>query len=72
MYFQLLPAISWGLVTVCMQPSKLDKKIQKVYKKALPFLGVNCMIKQEWRTLPEMYQGLTLPNFPLVALAMKV
>ncbi len=26
MYFQLLPAILWGLVTVCMQPSKLDKK----------------------------------------------
>jgi hypothetical protein len=32
MYLQLLPAISWGLVTVCMQPSKLDKKIHKVYE----------------------------------------
>jgi hypothetical protein len=72
MYFELFPAISWGLITVCMQPSKLDRKIQKVYEKALPFLGVNCKIKRESRTLPEMYQGLALPNFPLVALSEKV
>jgi hypothetical protein len=56
---------------VCNRQSWI-RKIQKVYKKALPFLGVNCKIKQEWRTLPEMYQGLVLPNFPLVALAKKV
>jgi hypothetical protein len=72
MYFQLFSAISWGLVTVCMQPSKLDRKIQKVYEKALPLLGVKSKIKREWRTLPEMYQGLTLPNFSLVALSEKV
>jgi hypothetical protein len=52
--------------------TKADKKFQKVYKKALPFLGVSCKINQEWRTLPEMYQGLALSNFPLVALAKKV
>jgi hypothetical protein len=71
-YFQLFPAISWGLVTVCMQPAKLNKKLQRVYKRALPFLGVNWKIKQEWRTLLEMYQGLSLPNFPLMALSEKV
>jgi hypothetical protein len=54
-----------------MQPAKLDKKLQKVYERALPFLGVNCKIEQEWRALLEMYQGLPLPNFPLVALAEK-
>ena len=62
----------WGLVTVCMSPSKLDVKFQKVYKKALPFLGVNCEIKRKWQTLPEMYQGLGLPNFLLVALSSKI
>ncbi len=43
-YLQLFPGMSWGLVTVCMSPSKLDAKFQKVYAKALPFLGVNCKI----------------------------
>jgi hypothetical protein len=50
LYFQLLPSISWGLVTVCMQPATLDKKFQWVYAKALPFLSVNCKMKREWRT----------------------
>jgi hypothetical protein len=71
-YLQLFLAIFCGLVTVCMPPSMLDKCFQKVYKKALLLLGVNCKIKQEWRTLPEKYQGLAMPNVPLVALAEKV
>ena len=44
-YLQLFPALSWGIVTVCMLPKKLDTKFQQVYEKALPFLGVNCKIK---------------------------
>jgi hypothetical protein len=71
-YLQLFQEISWGLVTVYMPPSMLDKCFQKVYKKALPLLGVNCKIKREWRTLPKKYQGLAMPNVPLVALAEKV
>jgi hypothetical protein len=71
-FFQLFPAICWGLVTVCMKPALLDKKFQKVYAKALPYLGVNCKIRREWRSLPEMYQGLALPNFPLIALSEKL
>ena len=71
-YLQLLPGVSYGLVTVCMPPRKLDSSFQRVYAKALPFLGVNCKIKREWRTLPEMYQGLGLPNFPLITLASKI
>jgi hypothetical protein len=54
-----------------MPPSTLHKCFQKVYKKLLPLLGVNCKIKQEWRTLPEKYQG-AMPNIPPVALAEKV
>jgi hypothetical protein len=71
-YLQLFPGNSWGLVTVCIHPKKMGKSFQRVYKKTLPFLGVNCKIKKEWRTLTEIYQGLSLPNFPLVALAEKV
>jgi hypothetical protein len=55
-----------------MPPLTLDKCFQKIYKKALPLLGVKCKIKREWRTLPEKYQGLAMPNVPLVALAEKV
>jgi hypothetical protein len=57
---------------VCMPPKQLDGCIQRFYAKALPFLGVNCKIKKECRTLPEMYQGLALPNLPLVALSDKI
>ncbi len=70
-YLQLFPGILWGLVTVFILPIKLDKSFQRVYKKALPLLGVNCKIKKEWRTLPEMYQGLALPNILLVVLLEK-
>jgi hypothetical protein len=69
---QLFPAISWGLVTVCLPPRKLDTMYQRLNEKALLLLGVNRKIKKEWRTLPEMYQGLALPNFPLIALAEKI
>ncbi len=55
-----------------MLPVKLDKSFQRVYEKALPLLGVSCKIKKEWKSLPEMYQGLALPNFHLVALLEKV
>jgi hypothetical protein len=71
-YMQLFPAICWGLVMVCMHPRKLDTMIQRVYAKALPFLGVLCKIKKEWCTLPEILQGLALPNFPLIALSKKI
>ena len=55
-----------------LQPKKLDAMIQRVYARALPHLGVNWNIKKEWRTLPKRYQGLALPNFPLIALSEKV
>jgi hypothetical protein len=42
------------------------------YEKALPSLGVNRKIKKQWQTLPEMYQGLSLLYFPLIAMAEKV
>jgi hypothetical protein len=71
-YLQLFPALSWGLVTVCMPPKKFNAKFQWVHEKALPFLSVNCKIKQEWRTLPEQYQGSGMPNMPLLAIQVKL
>jgi hypothetical protein len=71
-YLQFFSGITRCLVTVCMLPVKLDKSFQRVYEKALPLLGVSCKIKKEWKSLPEMYQGLALPNFHLVALLEKV
>ncbi len=71
-YLQLYPEMSWGLVTICMPPKKFDVKIQGVYERALPFLGVNCKIRWEWRTLPETYQGLGMPNMPLISLLEKI
>jgi hypothetical protein len=59
-------------MTTRMHPKKLDTQVQCIYAKALPFLGVNGNIKREWRTLPEQYQGLGMPNMLLVALADKL
>jgi hypothetical protein len=73
---EFLPStISWNLVgfSDCLHvANQVDKSFQRVYEKALPLLGVNCKIKKEWGTLPEMYQDLALPNTPLVALLAKV
>ena len=69
---QLVHGLSWGLVTVILPPATLDYLIQKLYFKALPLLGVNRCITKEWRCLPEMFQGLGLPNFVIRALADKI
>jgi hypothetical protein len=71
-YLQLYPHISWGLVTTCMQPKKLDTHVQCIYAKAPSFLGVNGNIKKEWRSSPEQYEGLGMSNIPLAALAEKL
>ena len=64
--------MSWRLDTICMPPKKFDAKIQRVYAWALPYLGVNRNIKREWRTLPETYHGLGMPNMPLLSLSEKI
>ena len=70
---QLYPAtISWGLVTTVLPLATLEKKVQALYYKALPLMGINGNIKKEWWSLPTMYQGLGLPSFLLVALSKKI
>ena len=38
----------------------------------MPLLGVTRNISKAWRTLPERYQGLGLPDFKVHALSKKV
>jgi hypothetical protein len=71
-YMQLYPAIFWGLVTTVLLPATIEKKVQALYLKSLPLMGINGNIKNEWQLLPTMYQGLGLLCFTLVALAKKI
>ena len=70
-FLQLYPGILWGLVLV-IPPLELESMMRKLYHRALSILDVNRNITTEWRMLPEMYQGLGLPNFTVHAFAKKV
>ncbi len=39
--FQLFMAMSWGLVAVVLPRTQLEKMMQNLYFKLLPYLGVN-------------------------------
>jgi hypothetical protein len=69
---QLYPGMSWGIATVVLSPQELYLVTKPVYYKCLPFLGVQCHIELPWRTLPECYQGIGLPNFSLISLSAKL
>ena len=71
-FMQLYPGMLWGLVSVVLSPLKLNEMMQKLYYKILPILGINCCITKAWRMLPEIYQGLGLLNFVVIAFAAKV
>jgi hypothetical protein len=69
---QLYPVMSWGIATVVLSPQELYLVTKPVYYKCLPFLGVQRHIELPWRTLPECYQGIGLPNFSLTSLSTKL
>ena len=71
-FAQILPGINWGLVATVLHPQALQDAYQSFYYKLLPILGVNRNIGKEWRTLPERYQGLGLPDFEVHALSKKI
>jgi hypothetical protein len=54
--------ILYGAVTLSHPPALLDKAFQSIYYKLLPAMGVNRCITKSYRMLPEIYQGLALPN----------
>ena len=69
---QLYPGMSWGIATVVLSPQEIYSVTKPVYYKCLPFLGVQRHIELPWRTLPECYQGIGLPNFSLISLSAKL
>ena len=71
-FLALYPGMSYGLESVLIAPKELDDKMQALYYKILPVLGVNRNISKEWRTLSERFQGLGLPNFVVDCLAAKL
>jgi hypothetical protein len=54
-----------------MQPKKLDVQVQCI-RKSFFFPWGNGNVKREWRTLPEQYQGIGMPNIPLATLVEKL
>ena len=71
-FAQLLPGINVGPVAVVLTPKAFQKYYQDFHYKILPLLGVSRNIGKEWKTLPERYQGLGLPDFEVHALSKKV
>jgi hypothetical protein len=64
--------MTWGLAAVVLSSRELFAATRPVYFKCLPLLGVQSHIKLLWRTLPEVYQGIGLPNFALHSFAAKL
>jgi hypothetical protein len=69
---QLYPGMIWGLATVVLLAQELFATTRPMYFKCLPLLNVQSHIELPWRTLPEAYQGIGLPNFALHSLAAKL
>ena len=69
---QLYPGMAWGLVSVVLAPKELNDTMQTLYAKILPLLCINRCITDAWRMPPEMYEGIGLPNFVVVAFATKI
>lgn len=59
-------------MAVILTAKELQKSYQDLYYKMLPLLGVNRNIDKEWRTLPERYQDLGLPDFEANAFSKKM
>lgn len=55
--FQLKPKIEWGLVCLNLTPMKVEEEKASVYCSFLSALKANWNITEEFRDLPEMYQG---------------
>jgi hypothetical protein len=64
--------MTWGLATVVLSSRELFAATRPVYFKCLPLLGIQSHIELPWRTLPEAYQGIGLPNFAFHSLAAKL
>jgi hypothetical protein len=57
---------------VVLSSRELFWAAKPVYFRCLPLLGVQRHIELSWRTRPEAFQGVGLPNFALLSLALKL
>jgi hypothetical protein len=64
--------MAWGLSTVVLSSKEFALATKPVYFKCLLLLGVQQHIELPWRTLPESFQGIGLPNLALHSLASKL
>ena len=69
---QLHNVMSYGLGEVIIPPKRLKKLMHALYYWILPILNINRFITREWRTLPERYQELGLPEWGGDCLAAKI
>ena len=69
---QLVPRMKYGIECLLATPSELSEEMRKVMYRVLPHLGVNRNFKTEFCTLPRMFQGLGLVDWPVEKLAADV
>ena len=69
---QLIPGMSWGLLSTIISPKKLNDAIGSLYFKILPMLRVNRNITKEWHTIPPRFQGLGMPDFVVMSFGCQV
>ena len=71
-HMQLIPGMSWGLLSAIISPKDLNDAIGSLYFKILPLLRVNRNITKAWRTIPQRFQGLGMPDFVVMSFACQV
>jgi hypothetical protein len=71
-YLQLYPGMAWGLSMVVLMSKEFFLATKPFFFMCLPLLGVQCHIELPWCTLPESFQGISLPNLALHSLVSKL
>jgi hypothetical protein len=67
--YMLIARMRYGIECVLATPSELSTEMRKILYRCLPCLGINRNYKTEFCTLPRMYQGLELVDWPIEKLA---
>ncbi len=71
-YLQLYPGMAWGLSTAVLTSKEFFLATKPIYFKCHPLLGIQRHIELPWRTLPESFQGIGLPNLAIHSLTSKL
>lgn len=68
----LVPRMKYGIECLLATPSELSAEMRKVMYRCLPYLGVNRNYKTEFCTLPRLFHGLELVDWPVEKLVADV